>query len=88
MPAKQHHIFSEATLIPISLALVLIGFAFWVASVYAQTQQNSGDIGEVKDRVNHNVDLFREMNGKIDRLEGQVQFIHDYLKDERWRPRK
>lgn len=85
MPAKKN-IITEATLIPVSLLVVIVGVVFWFASVHAKALATESALTEetservrvdqrIVDRIGRLEALMNDTHAATARVEGKVDVL-------------
>jgi hypothetical protein len=63
---------SEATALPISLVIVLLGVAAWVSSLKSDTKTNADDIARVEAQEEQYIKVIQRINERLSRIEGKL----------------
>ena len=84
---KKPSIFTEATLIPVSLVISLLLVATWISSISSQSTANARDIEYVRDqRLEADRAIatrLRAVEQNVSKIDGQVSYIYEWAKEER-----
>lgn len=63
---------NEKTLIPISLAITLMGGVVWVTNIYSKTIENSERISRLEVEQDTFMGLLRSVDQRLSRIEGKL----------------
>lgn len=74
--SRREAIISKGTLIPLAAVGVVIGFTFWLTNIWANGNQNTRDIAEIKTTI----EQLSSLSDRMTRMETKLDILIEQIK--------